>query len=146
MFSAATWLYPTHSAQLTPLKYWHPPVSIAFLPHSCICTTSIISIMDAICPGYHRTLSESLRQSQNIIRNITDIFMHFYHLNHASTLRRFQYCTFYSRLYYYSIVALFSCNIKGPIPCSYSSVCNQLRSLWISSLCLLLISIFSYLS
>ena len=92
-----------------PFEILASSVSIAFLPHSHICTTSIISIMDAmdaICPGYHRTISEPFGQSWNVIRNITDIFRHFYHLNHASTLRRFQYYTFYSRLYYYSVVAL----------------------------------------
>ena len=59
-----------------------------------------------ICLDYHRTISEPFRQSQNVIRSITDILRHFYHLNHASTLRRFQYYTFYIRLYYYSILAL----------------------------------------
>ena len=69
-------------------------------------TTSIISITDSICSGYHGTLLEPFGLLQNIIRNIADTFWIFYHLNHTSSLRRFQCCTFYSWLYYYSVVAL----------------------------------------
>ena len=61
--------------------------------------------------GFHNLSStfphlHHIGQSWNVIRNITDIFRYFYHLNHALILRRFQYYTFHSRLYYYSVVAL----------------------------------------
>ena len=90
MFSTATWPRSTHSAQLAPSKYLCPLVSVAFPPHSCVSTTFIISIMDALCLGYHGTISESFGQSWNIIRSIVDTLRHFYHLNHVSTLRRFR--------------------------------------------------------
>ena len=106
VFSDVLHSHVTSSHPFYPTLPFEILASSGFHSHSCIYTTSIISIMDAICPGYHGTILEPFRQSQNVIGSITDIFRHFYHLNHASTLRRFQYCVFYSRLYYYSVVVL----------------------------------------
>ena len=43
--------------------------------------------MDALCPGYHRTILEPFRQSWNGIGSIPDSFRHFYHLDHTSALK-----------------------------------------------------------
>ena len=87
--------------------------SVAFPLHSHISTTFIIPITDALCPGYHGTISEPLGQSQNGIGSIMDSFMHLYHLNHASTLKDVSvlYLLFLSLLLLHT--SPLSCSIKG---------------------------------
>ena len=90
--------------------------------HSHISTTLIIPITDALCPGYHRTISEPFGQSQNGIGSIMDSFRHLYHLDHVSTLKEVSvlYLLFQSLLLLHT--SPLSCSIKAvlldapPIP------------------------------
>ena len=81
--------------------------------HIPVSTTLLISIMDALCPGYHRTITEPFGQSRNGIGSIMDTFRHLYHLDHASTLKEVSvlYLLFQSLLLL--CTSPLSCSIKG---------------------------------
>ena len=112
MFSGVLHSHMTPFHPFRPNSPQHPPVSVAFLPHSHISSTPIISITDTLCPGYHGTILEPFRQSRNIIGSITDTFRHLYHLDHASTLKEVSVLC----LLFQSLLLLhtspFSCSIK----------------------------------
>ena len=117
-FSDVLWCSPqpprsTHSALTCPFKILTPSGLHSLSTTFRVSTTLIISITDVLCLGYHRTISEPFGQSQNVIRSITETFRHFYHLDHASTLKEVSVLCLLFQSLLLLCTSPFSCSIKG---------------------------------